>query len=405
WYLMASPILRGGDLSVTEQGIRDAARQVMLPLWNAWYFFALYANADGYEAKWRTDSPHVLDRYVLAKLHDLIEGVTVRLDDYDVAGACAEVRSFLDVLTNWYIRRSRDRFWSANPDAFDTLYTVLEALNRVAAPLLPMETEQIYRGLTGARSVHLTDWPAVAEFPADADLVSTMDIAREVTTAALRVRKSEGLRVRQPLATLTVAAAGAEALERFRDLLADEVNVKQIDFSSDVDALCRRVLQVNPRALGPRLGKDVQRVIKAVRAGDWSIDGGSVVAGGVALQDGEYTLKLEPAAGQAATTLDTTDGVVVLDTQITPELAAEGLARDVVRAVQNARKEAGFDVADRISLQVAGTPAVLDAVRTHSDFIAAETLAGGVDIRDALPDADDVALGSGESVRVQVARA
>ena len=165
WFLMSSAILRGSDLVVTEQGIRDAVRQVVLPLWNAWYFFSLYANAEQYEARFRSDAEGTLDRYLLAKVHDLVADATTQMDAYDLFGATATIRSFLDVLTNWYIRRSRDRFWDGDPDAFDTLYTALHVLTRVAAPLLPLVAEEVYRGLTGERSVHLTDWPRADELP------------------------------------------------------------------------------------------------------------------------------------------------------------------------------------------------------------------------------------------------
>jgi isoleucyl-tRNA synthetase len=403
WFLMSSPILRGGDLVVTESGIRDSVRQVVNPLWNAWYFFTLYANADGYSAVGRTDSENVLDRYVLAKLRDAVESVTAQLDVYDVSGACASVRSFLDGLTNWYIRRSRDRFWSSDRDAFDTLYTVLETTSRLVAPLLPMVSEEIYQGLTGARSVHLTDWPTADELPADPDLVAAMDQVREVCSAALSLRKAKGLRVRLPLASLTVAAPGAESLAPFADLVADEVNVKDVRLSSDVDAACSSVLAVVPKVLGPRLGKDVQRVIKAVKSGDWSSDGGRVVAGGVELVEGEYTLRLVPADADRSAPLAGDVGVVVLDTTVTPELEAEGVARDVVRAVQQARKDAGFDVSDRIRLTVAAEGATADAIRAHQEFLASETLASEVAFGPV--EADETEVGDGGVVRVAVEKA
>ena len=161
WFLMSSPILRGGNLVVTEQGIRDGVRQVMIPLWNAWSFFALYANTasggGGYEARWSTASDDVLDRYLLAKLHDFVADMQDHLDAYEIAAACDTMRGFLDALTNWYIRRSRDRFWGGESAesfaAFDTLYTALETVTRAIAPLLPLVTEEIWRGLTGGRSV------------------------------------------------------------------------------------------------------------------------------------------------------------------------------------------------------------------------------------------------------------
>jgi isoleucyl-tRNA synthetase len=415
WTLMSSPILRGGDMSVTEAGIRDSVRQVLLPLWNVYYFFTLYANADGHAATARADSTHVLDRYVLAKTRELVADTTRQLDEYDISGACASVRSFLDALTNWYVRRSRDRFWSGDRDAFDTLYTVLETVSRVVAPLAPMVAEEIWRGLTGGRSVHLTDWPSSEGFPSDHVLVERMDSVREVCSAALSLRKARGLRVRLPLASLTVATPHASDLRDFADLIADEVNVKEVVLTDDLGGYCERVLSLVPRALGPRLGGQVQQVIKAVKAGDWSVAGGTVggaggadrgvtvTAGGVELRDGEYELKLVAADVEHSAPLP--EGVVVLDTTVTPALHAEGLARDVVRVVQQARREADLNVSDRITLTVEASAEVAAAVAAHRSFIASETLATDVALG-AVGDAGFAGeAGDGETVRVQVATA
>jgi isoleucyl-tRNA synthetase len=402
WFLMSSPVLRGGDMSVTEAGIRDAVRQVLLPLWNVWYFFSLYANAEGYEAVRRTDSPHLLDRYVLAKTGELVAEVTRQLDAYELSGACASVRSYLDALTNWYVRRSRNRFWTGDRDAFDTLYTVLETLSRVVAPLAPMTAEEIWRGLTGERSVHLADWPDAAEFPADHELVASMDAVRDVCSAALSLRKARGLRVRLPLPALTVAAPEAERLRPFADLIADEVNVKDVVFTGDLGRYCQQVLTVVPRVLGPRVGGQVQHVIKAVKSGDWSLVDGAPVAAGVTLQPGEYELKLVAADADSSAPLPGGEGVVVLDTAVTPALAAEGLARDVVRVVQLARREAGLDVADRVALVVDAPAEVAAAVEAHRDFVANETLAASVTFGDAGDGGFEGEAGEGEKVRVAV---
>ncbi|GII22808.1 isoleucine--tRNA ligase [Planosporangium mesophilum] len=405
WFLIASPVLRGGDMSVTETGIRDAVRQVLLPLWNVWYFFSLYANAEGYEAVRRTDSPHLLDRYVLAKTGELVADVTRQLDAYDLSGASGSVRSYLDALTNWYVRRSRNRFWTGDREAFDTLYTVLETLARVVAPLAPMVAEEIWRGLTGGRSVHLTDWPDAAEFPADHELVASMDSVRDVCSAALSLRKARGLRVRLPLPRLTVATPDAERLRPFADLVADEVNVKDVAFAADVDRYCQQVLTVVPRALGPRVGGQVQHVIKAVKAGDWSLVDGAPVAAGVTLQPGEYELRLVAADAENSAPLPGGEGVVVLDTAVTPELAAEGLARDVVRVVQLARRDAGLDVTDRIALVVDAPAEVAAAVEAHRDFVANETLATSVTLSDAGDRGFEGEVGEGGKVRVAVSPA
>jgi isoleucyl-tRNA synthetase len=404
WFLMASPILRGGDLVVTERGIRDAVRQAVLPLWNSWYFLALYANAEGVAGRWRTDSPHVLDRYILAKTHDLVASVTSTLDVYDVSGACATVREYLEVLTNWYVRRSRDRFWAGDADAIDTLHTVLEVVSRVAAPLLPLTTEVVWRGLTGERSVHLADWPAASDLPADDALVAGMDRVRAVCSAALSLRKSARLRVRLPLASLLVAAPDAPVLEPFVDLIADEVNVKAVALTTNVAEHGHFELAVNARAAGPRLGADVQKVIRAVKAGEWTTAGDdTVIAAGIELLHGEYERRLVATDRGATTELPGGSGLVVLDTDVTPTLAAEGLARDLIRVVQQARREAGLDVSDRIALVVSALDEVVAAAREHEGFVAGETLADSVEYAE-VGDGFEGTVGEGLPVRVTVSR-
>ena len=398
WFLMSSSVLRGGNLIVTEEGIREGARQVMLPLWSTWYFFSLYANAsgeNGYDAGWRTDSTDVLDRYLLAKTRALITDVTADLENLDSTLASARLRDFADVLTNWYVRRSRDRFWAgaaasgtSGSEAFDTLYTVLETLTRVAAPLLPLVTERIWQGLTGGRSVHLEDWPDPELFPADDVLVAAMDQVRTISSTVLSLRKQAGLRVRLPLANLTVVTTDTAAMAPFEAILRDELNVKNVSLvelaadSATAYGVTSR-LNVNARAAGPRLGKQVQQVIKAARAGDWTETDGVVTAGGIELATGEYELVLQTGgpsadAGQGAESGDTTalallqgGGFVLLDTTTTAELEAEGFARDLIRAVQDTRKSAGFEVSDRIRL---------DLVFFDDLDAATFALAAGVDV-------------------------
>ena len=384
WYLMSSNISRGGDLRISDPGITDVVRQVLLPVWNAFSFFTLYANADGYRAQLRADSEQLLDRYLLAKTRTLVESVTERMDAYDLPGATAEIRGFIDALNNWYIRRSRDRFWAGasesndddKRDAYDTLYTVLVTFSKVAAPFLPMVMEEVHTGLTGLPSVHLTDWPDPAELPADPDLVARMDRVRDVASTALRLREDNSLRVRLPLTSLTVAGADSEALAGLTDLLVDEVNVKAVHLTDDLEGHVTFTLRPDGRALGPRLGGDVQAVFAAARSGDFSLnDDGTVDVAGHTLSGDEFDLALESPEGVAAAALGSADAVVVLDAEVTPELAAEGLARDVVRQVQQARRDADLVVTDRIILQLGGHEAVLDAVRIHRDYVAAQVLA------------------------------
>ena len=379
WYLLSSSILRGSDFAVTEEGIRDTVRQVMLPLWNSWYFLSLYANAESMTGEVRYDSTNVLDRYVFSKLKRLIEDTTVSMDQYDIFNACQQVRTFLDVLTNWYIRRSRDRFWKGDKEAIDTLHTVLQVLTRIAAPLLPLTTEKIYKELTGLRSVHLEDWPDASIVPSDNELEKVMDQVRDVCSTTLSLRKVHSRRVRLPLGELTVASPLANALHSFVSIITDEVNVHKVTLTTELGQVAKHELQLIPAALGPRLGANTQKVIVAVKKGDWSINGDEVIAGGVALEPHEFHVKLVAAAGDtetiASAALSDGQGIVLLNIELTDALLAEGAARDIVRMVQQARREAGLAVSDRIVLTL-GLPDLLQSqVSQFETYIASETLA------------------------------
>jgi isoleucyl-tRNA synthetase len=403
WFLMSGAILRGGNLVVTDEAIRDAVRQVLLPLWNTWSFFGLYANSANRGAGITGrrveagDHPALgeLDRYILARTRSLVEDLTGHLDRYRIAEACESVREFIDALNNWYVRESRDRFWAEDPAAFNVLWTVLETLARLTAPLAPMLSEEIWRGLTGGRSVHLTDWPSLAEgspdaaaLVADEALVAVMERVREVCSAALSMRKAHGIKVRQPLARLVVADADAARLAPFADLIKAEVNVKALELVEYSDDAAARHgvytrLEVNARAAGPRLGRAVQAVIKAVKAGAWApgAGGGVVVTtpdGEVALLEGEYTTRtvVEDRDGdRTGAAVLSGNGFALLDLKISDALLAEGYARDMIRLVQDERKASGRHVADRIDLSLSVPAPWVAAVRQHAELIQRETLA------------------------------
>ena len=402
WFLMASPILRGGNLIVTEQGIREGVRQVQLPLWNAFSFLALYAPQVG---TWRTDSPHVLDRYILAKLAALRDDLTVALDACDISGACELLRQFTEALTNWYVRRSRSRFWAEDRDAIDTLHTVLEVTARLAAPLLPMATEIIWRGITGGRSVHLTDWPEAGLLPADPDLVAAMDQVRDVCSAASSLRKAKKLRVRLPLPKLTVAVDNSVKLLPFSHLIADELNVKSVDLTDDIDAYGRFELTVNAKVAGPRLGKSVQDAIKAVKAGRGVLNpDGTLTADEVVLTADEYSSRLVAADSEYTAALPDGAGLVVLDGTVTAELEAEGWAKDRIRELQDLRKSSGLDVSDRIAVVMAVPAQRAEWARVHRDLIAGEILATSFEFRESPQDVGD-GVEIGDGVRVAIAKA
>ncbi len=377
WYLLSSSILRGGDFSVTESGIKETVRQILLPMWNSWYFLTLYANAENREGQLNLSSDHVMDRYIFAKASELVASTTRTMDANDLFGACSEVRSFLDALTNWYIRRSRDRFWAGDQDAINTLHSVMHILCRVTAPMLPLTSEVIFRGLTGARSVHLESWPDAVDLPNDVHLAKTMDAVRDVCSTTLSLRKASARRVRLPLASVTIASAAASSLQQFTDLIADETNVKDVRLVDDVAAVAAEVIQLVPAIAGPRLGPNTQKVIAAIKKGEWTPSGDGIDVAGVTLQADEFTRKFVANSaheGTASAALGSGAGVVLLDTVVTPELEAEGSARDLMRAVQQARRDAGFDVSDRIRLRVTAEASLIEKVKSFESVIAAETL-------------------------------
>ncbi|MCZ6464980.1 MAG: class I tRNA ligase family protein, partial [Proteobacteria bacterium] len=419
WFLISSQVMKSGELRIERdtRQIAEVVRLVIHPIWNAYAFFTLYANADGIRARERTDSSELLDRYVLAKTRDLVVDLTADLDAYELASACGRVVSFIDVLNNWYIRRSRDRVWRARAesgddadkrDFYDTLYTVLVTLCRAKSPLLPMVSEEIYRNLSGDRSVHLGDWPDADALPADAELSADMDRAREVCSAALALRATQNARVRQPLAALTVAGPDSEHLRPYLDLVATEVNVKEVRLETEIEAYANFRLHVNARAVGPRLGADTKRVIAASKEGRWSAraDGG-VEVDGVVLGEGEYELRVEPRDGVACEALPSGDTIVVLDLDLSDELIQEGVARDVVRVVQQARKEAGLHISDRIRLALELPDAARAAVDRFRDYVSEQTLATQLELA-PLEGSDglfrhEAALG-GEPIAVGLAR-
>lgn len=398
WFLMSSPVVRGGNLVVAEEGIRDTVRQTLLPIWNTYYFFTLYAGAAnkgaGYEAsrvslhdKAQWERLDVMDRYLLSHTISLAAKMRDSLDVYDIVAACDEVRSYLDILTNWYVRTQRQRFWDEDAAAFDTLYTALVTLAELTAPVLPLLSEEIWRGLTGGESVHLVDYPGFDVALIDDELVSAMDEARNVVSSAHALRKASSLRVRQPLASMRVVSEASAALAPFTGLIASEVNVK--DVVLQVPAECglnvNRVLNLNPRAFSPEIRKVTSGLFAAQKSGAWEVveDGAAVVFPGVEVDgapvrlEGEQfsmTESVDAADGQVATVLPN-GTFVVLDTELTPELLAEGYARDLIRLIQDERKNAGLHISDRINLTVTVPADHVADVEMWRDMIAHETLA------------------------------
>lgn len=380
WFLVSSPVLRGGNVAVDKEGkeIAKAARKALIPLWNAFYFFCLYANAEGVQGHMTTTSPDVLDRYILSKLKVLVETMTGAMDAYDMMTACQESADFLEILNNWYIRRSRARFWDGTDQAaFDTLYTVLVTLSRILAPLMPFMTEYVYKSLTGAESVHLTDWVTADDLTQDKDLIRRMDLVRAVCSTAKAVREEKKLRNRLPLASMTVAGEQVDELAPFVDIIKDEINVKEVGFVKDIDVLATHFLYLKTPLIGKRLGPYMKDIMAASKTDDWSIrEDGTLFIAGQVLNAEEFELRLVLKDGIDGMALPDNTAVVQLDTRIYPELEKEGIARDFVRLVQTARKEKGYHVSDRIQVTfTASSDLVKDALLMHENYVMEQVLA------------------------------
>jgi len=408
----------------------EVRRQFLIPLWNVYSFFVTYANIDGWKPSdqgAKTEDRTALDMWILARLNDVVAQVTDRLENYDAYGATMVVEPFLDDLTNWYVRRSRRRFWKSEHDAdksaaYETLYQVLTTLCRLLAPLVPFVTEAMYQNLVrsvdpdAVASVHQTDWPQADLDAVDEELLARMALARQVVALGHTARNSQNIKLRQPLARALVhRQEGVEDLdEELVELVWDELNVKGVAFVEDVTELVTYRLLPDNKVLGPRFGKrfpavraqlsalDPLAAVRRLQAGlplQLEVEGEPVE-----LAPDEVLVREEPREGLAVAS--ERGLTVAIDTVITPELRAEGLAREVVRRVQNLRKDAGFNLDDRIVTTYQAEGELAEAIEACRSFIAEETLsveldAGAPDEQTAVAD-DQV---DGYSLRLGIRKA
>ncbi|ALM09534.1 MAG: isoleucyl-tRNA synthetase [Candidatus Peribacter riflensis] len=394
---MSSPAVRGEDLRFSEKLVEETVRSVLLPLWNVYSFFVTYANAAGFEPTGsRGHSGHPLDRYLRAEVQDLVNRMTKQLDGYDLSAACAEIHETIDALTNWYVRLSRRIFAGkgaadeedTSPSAelsehdaeqaaaLGTLYDALLTLCQTLAPFCPFLTEAIYLNLVpeAHTSIHLSDWPEPRALTAEEwELLKRNRLMRHIVSLGHAIRSGKKIKVRQPLARATVALppslAALRLTEEDRDLLKNELNVKDLEFTDDPGTLACRIAQVDARKVGPRLGARVQEIIRAGKSGAFTVkEDGSVLILDEVLAPDEVAIVYRGKEGQDAAV---DQGIVVcMETAITEELKREGLARDVIRAVQKLRKEAGLHFTDRIALSMDG---LADVQKEHGAAIAQET--------------------------------
>ena len=383
WFFSSSPILKGQNLQIDMEGkgIAEAQRQIITPLWNTFYFFTLYANAESVRAKENYSSENPLDKYALLKTKELIENIDKNLSNYDISGACQSVPGFIDAINNWYIRRSRPRFWKHADDndsknAYDTLYTVLLNVTKALSPLLPLVSEEIYTKLTNSKSVHLTDWPSIDRFPKDDTFMKNMDIVREICSAGLGIRKSNNIRVRQPLKELTVVGDDAKWIQNFENYVLEEVNIKKIHINNSSDSLYKNKIKINLRKLGPKLGKDTGKFMQAANNDEWKMnDDKTLSILDKTLNEDEYILEKESLPGTETRDIENGNIIVSLNIDIDNDLEIEGIARDILRAIQNKRKELDLDISDKIVVKIFGNSKINETLESYNEYISSNSLA------------------------------
>ena len=385
WYFFTSKQPWDGYRFSLET-IGEAVRQFLLQLWNTYGFYVLYANANQipHDPAARDAPADDLDRWVLSRLRATTEVVRERLDAFDVTAAGRSIQAFVEELSNWYVRRSRRRFWDGDLAAFSTLHTALTTISKLLAPFCPFLADEIYDNLDGAEaSVHLCDFPLPGA--RDPELEEAMAIARETVKLGLAARGQAAVKVRQPLRAAVVVATGSEraAIKRFADVVREELNVRELRFVSQADELGELEVKPNYRTLGPRFGKQMPVVAAAVAALDparvaEALREGRAVGVAISGQDHELgaedlVIAMKPLEGYQVEREGS--HAVALELEIDVELQVEGWAREIVHAVQAARRDAEFKVSDRIVLTLSGDEDLIGAARAYEDYIAGETLA------------------------------
>ncbi|RZP12938.1 MAG: isoleucine--tRNA ligase [Chloroflexi bacterium] len=383
WFLSSSPVLKGQNLQMDMEGkgISDAQRLIITPLWNAFYFFCLYANAENISAKENYKSKNPLDIYALLKTKELVENIETNLSKYDISSACQAVPNFIDAINNWYIRRSRPRFWKHADDtdsrnAYDTLYTILLNTTKVLSPLMPLISEEIYTKLTSLESVHLCDWPKSDNFPNDSKFLEQMDLVRDVSSAGLGIRKTNNIRVRQPLKEIIIAGDNIGWLKDFENYILEEVNAKNMILDENSDSLYRNKIKINLRKMGPQLGKNTRKYMEAANNYNWTMNSNKTIdILDIVLKEDEYFLEKESNPGTETREINDGKIVISLNIDIDQDLKIEGIARDILRAVQNKRKDENLDISDNINIKIYGANIVQETVSRHGEYISNNSLA------------------------------
>ena len=383
WIMLSSPALRGETIRLSKEGteIAVSSRKAQIPYYNAYHFFTLYANADGIKAEYSTSSDEIMDRYILSKLDELKEKAKTAMDNYDIATFTTLCERFLDILNNWYIRQCRERFWGTSVSketqikAFNTLYTVLVDLSKLMAPLMPFITDFVYKNLTGEDSVHLAPY-AKSTGIKDENLISAMDTVISVCSSVKTLREEASIRNRQPLSLLTIASPKTETLKPYTEIIKTECNVKEIKFTADIDKYAKKILYIYTPLVGKRLGRALAEIQKASKANQYKIVDGVCKIAGYELQPNEFEIKVEVLGDFKGKSTSDNSAVVLLDTNITPELKIEGIVRDFVRAIQEERKNQDLNISDRITIKYNSDDTdICNGIEKSNNEIATTTLA------------------------------
>lgn len=370
-FIQGSNFMKAEGVGVDKEGVvfNDSIKTILTPLWNAYHFFTLYANAANITVSKKPDSDNLLDAYILAELNELVKTTTSSLNEYKPDIAVKEFVRFLDVLNNWYIRRNRDRFWDEDESAFETLHYVLTTFCKLLAPFAPFISEYIFKNLSGEESVHLQDWP-VAE-TTDTKILEDMRRVQMIVSCGKQLREQYKLRNRLPLLDATIAGVN---MTEYADIIKDELNVKEIKFIDDIHTVADSFVYLITPKIGARLGGALKDIIPSVKRGDYTIDGDKLVVGEYTLNSDEYENRLTVKDGISGAALPDNTAVVVLNTETNSELVAEGLVNDALRFIQDSRKAANLDVSDRIKLVYTADVALANAIETHKKRIMHDAL-------------------------------
>ncbi|HJD62165.1 MAG TPA: isoleucine--tRNA ligase [Rickettsia endosymbiont of Degeeriella rufa] len=419
--MLSSNVVKGQELLIDKDGkmVFDTLRLIIKPIWNAYHFFTMYANADHIKGGLNFTSENVLDVYILSKLKIAVEKIKESLDNFDTQIAYHAVSELFEVLNNWYIRRSRARFWKSEKDldkqnAYNTLYTCLETMSIAMSSLVPLISEVIYLGLMNSviprldhgisgekamaqdpvagprddksarndiKSVHLCNYPNLSKFEINSELVDTMDTVLDICSNSLFIRSSENTRVRQPLSSITIISKNNDKLKDFEDLIKDEINVKSVIYRDDLENYAVKKLSINFPMLGKRLPAKMKDIIAASKKNEWEVTSNGLRICNETLNSDEYKLILEPHSHiKGASSFAHNSSLLILDLELTSELIDEGIARDIVRFIQQARKNADFSITDRILIDI-DLPKIIDI---YGEFIKEQTL--GEFAKDFTPD-------------------